>query len=262
MYHSIGTCSARPFRRFVLDPVLFAQQMDALSRWRYTPITVERLVQAMTGKAALPDRPVVLTFDDGFADFHSTALPELRRHAFAATLYVSTAFVGGKARWLRRAGEADRPMLTWSQLDEIAAAGVECGAHGHTHAPLDVLSREAACIEIGYSKRLLEERLQRSITAFAYPFGYHDATVRRAVRQAGYSSACAVKYTSCSTVNELFALPRLLVAAGTDADGLRTLLAGGPRLRAALDPLQRPAWRMVRRTATRLMRQRQAEMVV
>ena len=90
----------------------------------------------------MPPRPVVLTFDDGFADFHDRALPLLARYGFTATVFVTTG-------WIADSGAPDaahrRPgrMLSWSQIAEAAATGVEIGAHSHGHPELDLLAAES-----------------------------------------------------------------------------------------------------------------------
>ena len=87
MYHSISTGEvARQFRRFVTDPAAFTAQMDYLATEGYRPVTAADLAASRLSGRSLPPRPVVLTFDDAYADFHATALPILRDHGFQATL--------------------------------------------------------------------------------------------------------------------------------------------------------------------------------
>ena len=95
------------------------------------------------GGSGLPERPVLVTFDDGFADFRSEAWPALREAGFVATLYVTTGFLEG----LHRASGATRPpgpWLDWDALPGLSEQGVEIGGHSHTHPHLDTLSAEAA----------------------------------------------------------------------------------------------------------------------
>ncbi|TMD97044.1 MAG: polysaccharide deacetylase family protein, partial [Chloroflexi bacterium] len=155
MYHSISGNASSKFRQFTVSPALFAEQMAYLHQQAYTPITVTQYVRAQFQRETeLPEHPIVLTFDDGFADFLTAALPVLTQYNFAATLYVSTAFVGGTSRWLRREEETGRLMLTWEQLAEISSCGIECGAHSHNHRQLDILPNPAAWDEIMQSKKL------------------------------------------------------------------------------------------------------------
>ncbi|MBV9229057.1 MAG: polysaccharide deacetylase family protein, partial [Chloroflexi bacterium] len=130
----------------------------------------------------LPPQPIVLTFDDAYADFYTNALPALQTYGFVATLYVPTVFVGGTSRWLEYLGEGSRPLLSWSQLAEISACGIECGAHSHTHPALDMLSFSKAQDEIVRCKCLLEDHLGQQTSSFAYPYGYYNTRVRQMVR--------------------------------------------------------------------------------
>jgi peptidoglycan/xylan/chitin deacetylase (PgdA/CDA1 family) len=225
--------------------------MAYLQQRHYTPLTVTHLAQAMTDSSLhLPDRPVVVTIDDGVADFYMGALPVLTRYGFPATLYVTTGFVGGTSRWLSGVGEGLRPMLTWSQIADVQASGIECGAHSRSHPQLDILARAAARDEIVHCKSELEHQLGRQVATFAYPHGYYSAAVRRLVQEAGYSSACAVKHAMSATTDDRFALARIIVTDTDDMDGLGRLLAGrGLPVAPRRERVQARGWRVVRRWA-------------
>ncbi len=275
MYHSISCNASSRFRQFTVSPALFAEQMAYLHQQAYTPITVTQYVRAQFQRETeLPEHPIVLTFDDGFADFLTAALPVLTQYNFAATLYVSTAFVGGTSRWLRREEETGRLMLTWEQLAEISSCGIECGAHSHNHRQLDIISscgiecgahshnhrqldtlpNPAAWDEIMQSKKLLEDHLRQEIFSFAYPFGYQSAQARQLVREAGYTSACAVKHQMSSENDEAFSLARLMVSADTNMEEYVALLTGRSSSPATAvykiyARARTPVWQLVRRCA-------------
>ncbi len=228
MYHSISSYASPRFRPCTVSPQVFEKHLSYLEQHDYTAVTVTQFVRAMVqGRAKLPLRPVILTFDDGYEDFYTHALPALRRHGFAATLYIATAFVGGTSRWLQREGESMRPMLTWEQLAEISASGIECGAHSHTHQPLDMLPLSTARNEIVYSKEVLEEHLGQEVSSFAYPFGYYTPRVQQIVQAYGYTSACALKRMLNSLYDDPYALARLALQADTAVDDLATALSTG-----------------------------------
>lgn len=255
MYHSISCNASSRFRQFTVSPASFAEQMAYLHQHGYAPMTITQYVGVRSqGGTALPERPVVLTFDDGFADFFTDALPVLKKYNFTATLYVSTAFIDGVSRWLRHERETTRLMLTWEQLTEISSSGIECGAHSHSHPQLDVLSRRVARDEILQSKRLLEDHLGRQVFSFAYPYGYYTAQVRQFVREAGYTSACAVKHALSSRADDPLSLARLLVSADSTIDEFAASLTGrsSSPATAAYKIYARartPLWQLVRRYA-------------
>lgn len=249
MYHSISDHASPKFREFTVSPSLFSEHLAYLQQHNYTPMTVTQLVNTLAqGGSALPERPVMITFDDGFADFSTAALPTLKQYGFVATLYVATAYVNATSRWLKSEGEEMRPMLSWEQLNEISAYGVECGGHTHTHPQLDMLPLATARDEITRCKELLEEHLGQPVTSISYPFGYHTAAVRRLTREAGYTSACAVGHAMSTTASDLFALTRLFASADTDVAALEALLTKGSTstLTTLYQRARTPAWRIVR----------------
>jgi len=252
MYHSISATAAPEFARFAMRPSDFAAHMAFVADAGYQTVTVTEAMAAQDRQQPLPERCVVLTFDDGFADFHTTALPILREHRLRATLYVTTGYVGRTGGWLADCDEQDRQMIGWSQLREAAAEGVEIGAHSHTHPQLDRLDTTRLADEIRRPKVLLEDQLGLAVKSFAYPFGYWDRTTRRAVAKAGYDSACGVDDLSARPGVNRLALPRLTVNAGTSVEQLAQLLLIRPSRGAlAAAPVKRVLWRAVRRGSLR-----------
>lgn len=241
-YHSVSDEPVDGTRRWSVSPGDFAEQMALLGAQRRSSLTVGRYVELLRAGGPMPPRPVLVTFDDGFADLLTTALPALRRYGLAATAYVITDRVGAAA-------PVHSPRaLDWDGLGELAAAGVEIGSHGHTHAPLDCLPPARLVAETTVSRRLLERRLCRPVDSFAYPYGYHGARVRDAVRAAGYRSACAVKNALSHPQDDPFALARVLVERDTGAAGIEAILAGrGYPLAWRGERLRTRCWRAYRR---------------
>lgn len=251
LYHSVADDPAPRFERWAVTPTEFDHQMAYLASEGFRSLTLSRFVERVfeRGEAAEP-RTVVITFDDGFADFSTSALPALERHGLAATLFVTTAYVGRTSEWLAPLGERRRPMLSWSQVRDVHAAGIECGAHTHTHPQLDTLSIAAARREIVVGKHELEEELGAPVTSFAYPHGYHSARVRDEVRRAGFRSACAVGQALATPTEDRFSLSRVVIDRGTDVPALERLLAGdGLPIGAPRSLVRRRAWRAARRAA-------------
>jgi peptidoglycan/xylan/chitin deacetylase (PgdA/CDA1 family) len=250
MYHSISRSTNPKFRRFAVPPESFAVQMAYLYQHGYSPFNVTQLVRMLSQEqSTLPKRPVVLTFDDGFADFFTSTLPLLRHYNFTATVYVATGFIGGTSRWLQPEGETLRSMLMWDQLCEIRAEGIECGAHTHSHPQLDTLPLPAARKEITQSKELLEQHLGQEVSSFAYPFGYYTPAVRQQVKEIGFTSACAVKFMMNYETTDTLALARLLVGPDMSLETFGTLLSedNSPTLKKLYVRARVPARRIVRR---------------
>lgn len=251
MYHSVTDRPSPGTRALSVPVAAFADQMAHLAAHGFTPVPFSALTSPASeeapghasegtsgnasegtsphvpegGPARAPARkPVVITFDDGYADFHENALPVLERHGFAATVFVTTG-------WLADAGAdaAGRPldrMLSWAQVAESAAHGVEIGGHSHSHPQLDQLGDRALREELVRSRGLLEERLGGSVRTMAYPFGYSSARVRRMVRAAGYDTACAVANRTAAGTFDPLALPRLTVRATTGPSTFARVVEG------------------------------------
>ena len=250
MYHSISRSTNPKFLQFAVPPRHFADQMAYLYMHGYTPITVTQLVQCTAEN--LPEKPVVLTFDDGLSDFFTEALPVLTHYSFPATLYITTAFVGGTCDWLQREGESTRLMVTWEQVAQIQAAGIECGAHSHTHPQLDMLSPTLMQHELLTSKQVLEEHLGQQVASFAYPYGYYTTTTQQLIQAAGYTSACAVKHAMHRIGMYPFSLPRLMVKASTNREEFAALLSDKNTYRTRFFTtyarVRTPVWQVVRRS--------------
>ncbi|HET9198998.1 MAG TPA: polysaccharide deacetylase family protein [Solirubrobacterales bacterium] len=249
MYHSISDDpGGRNGRPLTVTPGTFAEHIEYLAGEGFSGHSVRELVAAREGSAELGPKPVILTFDDAYGDFHAEALPVLVRHGFSATVYVTTGYIGSATNPLTGDRRHHRPVLSLAQLRELVAAGIECGGHSHTHPQLDDVPPARLAEEVRRPKEVLEEGLQTPVTTFAYPYGYHDRAAKEAVAAAGYLAACRVGNLACEPDDDRFALPRLTVRSRTDVRRLGRLVRRGPsalgRVRASgKDEL----WRFVRR---------------
>jgi peptidoglycan/xylan/chitin deacetylase (PgdA/CDA1 family) len=247
MYHGIADDPAPETRALSVRPGAFAAQLERLRDLGCTPVTFTQLVAGLQGRRDLPERSVAITVDDGYANFHREALPVLVRLGMPATLFVTTG-------WLRDAGAcaAGPPpdeMLTWDQVIEAAAAGVEIGGHSHSHAQLDQLAPRALREELRTSTQLLEDRLGRAVTSFAYPYGYSSARVRDEVRAAGYVSACAVSNAVAEARHAPYVVPRLTIRRSTSLAQFERIVRGqGLAVTFCKDHALLKGWAIVRRS--------------
>lgn len=247
LYHSVTADPPGWIAPYAVTPSTFARHVDIILGSGRTAMTVTELSAALSGHLPLPARPVVITFDDGFADFFGAA--ELfARNGLPSTLYACTGVLRGRGPRSadQRLPQAD--MLDWSQLRELSELGVEVGAHTHNHPQLDIVRTAAATDEVRRSKELLEDVLGAEVPSFAYPHGFNSRGTRRIAAAAGYSSAVAVMNAHCCEADDAFALPRLTVHTTTSTARLAYWLSGrGVRPSAHPERMRTKAWRVYRR---------------
>jgi peptidoglycan/xylan/chitin deacetylase (PgdA/CDA1 family) len=219
LYHSVSDEPSSWISRLTVRPRAFARHLDAVRAAGRTPLTISHLCEGLAGRLPLPDRPVAITFDDGFADTMTVAAPLLAERRMVATVYLTTATIGGTSPG------GDR-MLDWSQVGDLTALGHEVGGHSHRHPELDMVSADVARREVWQCKQTLEERLGHAVPSFAYPFGYSSPAVRSMVRDAGYWSACSVKNAISSGDDPSYQIPRLTVGAATSDARIARWLGG------------------------------------
>jgi peptidoglycan/xylan/chitin deacetylase (PgdA/CDA1 family) len=246
LYHSISEAASSEVARFAIAPKVFDDHMRHLAEEGYSSMTVTQLLAVLQGSDVLAERPVLVTFDDGFRDFLTNALATMQRHGIVSTLYATSGFMGdGAAQGRNRSGDE---MLAWHELAEVARQGVEVGGHTHSHPMLDTLPHAAARAEIVRCKELIEQHTETAVASFAYPHGYSSAWVRRAVADAGYTSACAVKNAMSHTGDDPFAIARLMLeATHTRDDFLRMLSGEGVPVASVRDRWKTRGWRIARR---------------
>ncbi|MGV9565446.1 polysaccharide deacetylase family protein [Streptomyces sp. NPDC003480] len=222
MYHSVATAPNEATRALSVAPEAFAEQMALLADLRFTPVTTAELARSWRDGRPLPERPVLITFDDGYEGVHRHALPVLTGHGFASTLFVSTG-------WMRGAhdtGGGLDTMLDWGQVRDLAGAGAEIGGHSHTHPQLDLLPDDALRFELVRCGEILADELGTRPVSFAYPYGYSSRRVRRTVRETGYHQSLAVGNGLARRHQGPYALQRVTVRRTTGAEEFERLVQG------------------------------------
>jgi peptidoglycan/xylan/chitin deacetylase (PgdA/CDA1 family) len=205
-YHSIAAQTTPAFAGLTVHPDLFAEQMAALRESKREVIRFDDVPAALAqGRSA-----VAVSIDDGLADAADNACPVLAELGMSATLFIPSGHIGGTSRWLR-GSDARRPMLSWEAIESLARDGFEIGSHGRMHLAADVNPRDVVERDARASRLELEDRIGRPVRSFAYPFGYHSAPARRAVRAAGYRQACAVGELHARAGDDRWGLPRLQI---------------------------------------------------
>jgi peptidoglycan/xylan/chitin deacetylase (PgdA/CDA1 family) len=166
--------------RQVLDtetPILEAQLRTLISD-HFTFLTMSDVAAILDGKKDLPEKPVVLTFDDGYRDFYTDAYPILKKYKVKATAYIVPGFL-------------DQPnyMFT-SQIKMLGKDNnIELGAHTMHHVWLKDMAPFLAEREIAQSKYKLEDLIHKPVISFAYPYGAFDNSAIDITKKAGFATA-------------------------------------------------------------------------
>lgn len=176
-YHMV-TEEPRPgAERYVVLPEDFAAQLDYLTAEGYTTITPQDYARARKGKQQLPEKPVILSFDDGYEDNHRVILPMLEERGMKAVFYVVTNDIGLPG------------YMTWDDLFDLERHGMEIGSHTANHIPLTTLPPEKQREELHLSKLMLEWKGLKTIYSFSYPTGAYDAGIVAMLAEEDYLTA-------------------------------------------------------------------------
>jgi len=185
---------------------LFAAQMAWLKQAGYTALGAGEAVEVLSGRKAWPASPaVVLTFDDGFRSYLTGAWPILERYGFPSTLFLPTGLL-----------ERGPERLRWAEVLQLVQSGlVSCGSHTVSHRKLRGLSGDDLRREVGDSRRMLEDRLQRPVTLLAYPHGSYDAFDERTIaclKALGFQGAFTTIAGTNSAATDRFRLRRTRIS--------------------------------------------------
>lgn len=193
----------------------FAAQLDALGRAGFHAVTLKRVWAAWHGGPALPSRPVVLSFDDGFAEQDAVARPALRARRWPGMLNLQLDHLD------------TRGGLSRAAIARMAAAGWEVDDHTATHPDLTRASAARLRAEVSGSRAAFRARLGIDPMFFCYPYGKVDARVRRAVRAAGFAAATTIRPGRARATDDPMMLPRIVVRRSTTPAALVRLASGG-----------------------------------
>lgn len=183
-------------RDLTVEPAAFAAQLRWLRAHRIATLTAHDLAQRLA-RGEHPQRAVVLTFDDGYADAATTALPILRANGARGTFYVSSGFIGTARH------------LTWRQMRELSAAGMEVACHGTFHLDLSRLDRAGQVAEIGGCLRRFARYLGGTPPdTYAYPAGQYDAVTLAIMRERRIVAACTERPGTVRDLTHPYEWPR------------------------------------------------------
>ncbi len=188
MYHRIAAEGPLALERYRVTPKLFADQLIALYRAGYRTIGIQDLIHSMEQDEPLTGKPIVLTFDDGYRDFLTDAMPLLRVHGFSATVFLVAERIGGISDWDAQYGES-ASLLSWDEVRALQEAGIYFGCHSSLHRPLTGMYLSELTDDTVRARAILEEGLGTPVTTLAYPYGLVNEFVRQVVADLGFRAA-------------------------------------------------------------------------
>lgn len=208
MYHVTKAPPAgTPYPELWVKPADFRGQMDWLAENGYTGITMSQLFKYWDEGFKLPEKPVVITFDDGYPSHDKVARPALAQHHWPGVLFLEYNNVNNPDSG-----------LTASMVKRLIASGWELGSHTISHPDLTSLSASELETEVAGSKKQIAAKFGVPVEFFCYPAGKYDDTVIAAVDEAGYKGA-TTELPGAATPDKPFELARIRVDGGDGVEG-------------------------------------------
>jgi len=224
MYHRIATDGPPGLKRWRVAPELFDAQMTALSRAGYQTIALAAWADAVSQRHPVEGKRVLLTFDDGYSDFLSEAVPVLRRHDFSATMFLVAERIGQTALWDAEYGDC-APLMSWEEIKSLQALGIEFGAHSCIHKKMTQMESGELAEDTRRTREILEEGLGVQVPTLAYPYGDQNESVRRIVGEAGTTAAVTTEEGISKLGDDLLRLPRIEIAGDCTPEQMISLVA-------------------------------------
>ena len=218
MYHYLSAPppDANIYRKDLsVSPELFAAHLDAMQGAGYTTVTLYELIAHLTQGAPLPEKPVIITFDDGYRDVYENALPLLRERDMVATFFVVTDFV-----------DEERPeYVTWDMAREMQDAGMKIESHGRNHVSLQGKDHDYLVWQALGSMETIEYEMGSRPRFVSYPAGEYNQDVANLFASAGYWAGATTVQGATHSSDALFDLNRVRVRGTTTPEELLRLLA-------------------------------------
>ncbi|MGL4667931.1 MAG: polysaccharide deacetylase family protein, partial [Saezia sp.] len=220
MYHQVGKFAPmQTHRASYCDVDTFRSHMQALKWLGVKVLSMTELVAALSGQTPMPKRAAVLTFDDGCANFLEYGLPILEEFGYPSIVYAVSDLVGTNAAWLAADNHPTPALMTYAQLREIKARGVEVASHAKSHTRLAPLSSLQQLDELVSSKARLQDELGAEVMHVCYPYGSYNQHTLDAAKQAGYLTGMTCVRGAATPEFDLLELPRKAISYGDNILG-------------------------------------------
>lgn len=209
MYHQVCEPPSSGDTNLFLAPHLFAAQLDYLQEAGYTTISMQDLYDAWNDGAPLPAKPIILSFDDGYAEMYTNVLPEFEKRGMSGTFFIIASYL-------------DQPgSVSTAQVKEMHHKGMEIASHSYYHSSLPSADLE---VDLKKSRQVLEEAIGAEVRFLCYPYGEYDQRVISKAREYGYLMAVTTKQGTAAADQGFFELKRLRINCGDGPGRLQSLL--------------------------------------
>lgn len=215
VYHQVDVAPHKgsAFRSLYVSPADFSRQMAYLSWLGYRGLSMSALMPYLKGEQT--GKVVGITFDDGYLNNLTNALPALMRFGFSSTCYAVSHHLGKTNTWDSPAGIAQTPLMSGDNLRQWVAGGQEVGAHTRHHVRLSQAQTSICQEEIALCKSDLEEITNSPVQHFCYPYGDYSADHVAMALAAGYETATTTRRSRCQAGEDMMQLPRVPVVRAT-----------------------------------------------
>lgn len=213
MYHYLSTppAGADAIRRDLsVSPELFESHLAYLRQAGYQTISLQQLSFALSRQSTLPEKSIIITFDDGYRDNYNNAFPLLREYGYTATFFIFNQPID----------TYNVDYLTWEMVIEMRQAGMEFGSHSYSHPDLSGKDVDFLVYQILGSKEAIEERIGEPVRFFAYPSGRYDDLTVRVLQSANFWGAVTTEWGAQQAYTRRFEMPRLRVRGNDTAADL------------------------------------------
>jgi len=218
MYHYVGSLppDADEFRiNLTISTELFRSHVEYLDQNGFSTISLYEISDALLNGTPLPEKPIILTFDDGHLDHYTNVFPILNEYSFTGTFFIITQFA-----------DVNQPgYLSWDQIKEMADVGMSMQSHTKTHPDLRDRDHDFLVYQILGSIESLEHYTEQDITAFSYPAGRYDPEVLELLDSTQIRAAVTTQFGMVHTNTNMLEMTRLRIANETGVAGLDYLLS-------------------------------------
>lgn len=217
-YHKF--CTGESLDAYTINIDLFKEHMEYLKENDYRVISISELLNCIENNF-FPEKPVIITIDDGFKSVYNLAYPILKEYGFSATLFLYTNFIGNGPN-----------QLSWKEIKEMLDQGLEIGSHSVSHTNLLNMKKNESYLdyinrtkkEIFLSKAILERNTGSSIVSFAYPYGVYSQEIIMLAKQAEYKALLNVNNMNNSIPINPYSLNRQVISSSCSLEKFQAIL--------------------------------------